>query len=106
MGDRFDGNRANNGSRTVPVGNYPANAFGLHDMHGNVWEWVQDVWHDNYASAPSEGSAWMGGGDPSRRVLRGGSWFIAPQDLRSADRYGYSPDGRLIYTGFRIARNL
>jgi formylglycine-generating enzyme required for sulfatase activity len=56
------------------VGRFGANAFGLHDMHGNVWECVQDVWHDSYAGAPSDGSAWMSGGDQSRRVLRGGSW--------------------------------
>jgi formylglycine-generating enzyme required for sulfatase activity len=104
-GDRFDGQRANSGSRgTVPVGRYPANAFGLHDMHGNVWEWVQDVWHDSYAGAPSDGSAWMNGGDQSRRVLRGGSWYITPQDLRSADRSGGAPGGRFFNTGFRIAR--
>ena len=103
-GDRFDGNRANDGSRTVQVGNYPANAFGLHDMHGNVWEWVQDVWHDSYAGAPSDGSAWMTGGDQLRRVLRGGSWGGTPQYLRSADRDGGAPDGRYDITGFRIAR--
>jgi formylglycine-generating enzyme required for sulfatase activity len=86
------------------VGQFPANAFGLHDMHGNLWEWVQDVWHDNYAGAPSDGSAWMSGGDPARRVLRGGSWSIAPQFLRSAYRNRNAPDGRNFITGFRIAR--
>ncbi len=105
-GDRFDGGRANNGGSTVPVGRYPANAFGLHDMHGNVWEWVQDVWHDSYAGAPSDGSARMSGGDASRRVLRGGSWNISPRVLRSAGRGGNSPGGRNIGTGFRIARTL
>jgi formylglycine-generating enzyme required for sulfatase activity len=105
-GDRFDGNRANNGSRLVRVGNYPANALGLHDMHGNVWEWVQDVWHDSFAGAPSDGSAWMSGGDPSRRVLRGGSWVNSPQDLRSANRFWCAPVDRNCYTGFRIARTL
>jgi formylglycine-generating enzyme required for sulfatase activity len=89
---------------TAPVGQFPANAFGLHDMHGNLWEWVQDVWHDNYAGAPSDGSAWMSGGDPARRVLRGGSWSIAPQFLRSAYRNRNAPDGRNFITGFRIAR--
>ncbi len=103
-GDRFDGGRANNGSSTETVGRYPANAFGLHDMHGNVWEWVQDVWHDSYAVAPSDGSARMSGGDASRRVLRGGSWNYAPQILRSAFRSGDSPDYRNYYAGFRIAR--
>jgi formylglycine-generating enzyme required for sulfatase activity len=103
-GDHFDGGRANNGGSTVPVGRYPANAFGLHDMHGNVWEWVQDFWHDSYAVAPSDGSARMSGGDASRRVLRGGSWFNTPQILRSANRGRNSPDFRLYITGFRIAR--
>jgi formylglycine-generating enzyme required for sulfatase activity len=103
-GDRFDGNRVNNSSRTVRVGSYPANAFGLHDMHGNVWEWVQDVWYDNYAGAPSDGSAWMSEDDQARRVLRGGSWGNLPRGLRSADRGRGTPDERDILTGFRIAR--
>jgi formylglycine-generating enzyme required for sulfatase activity len=103
-GERFDGGRANSGSSTETVGRYPPNAFGLHDMHGNVWEWVQDVWHDSYAGAPSNGSARMSGGNASRRVLRGGSWYGAPQGLRSASRNWDSPDDRSIFTGFRIAR--
>jgi formylglycine-generating enzyme required for sulfatase activity len=89
---------------TAPVGQFPANAFGLHDMHGNLWEWVQDVWHDNYAGAPSDGSAWMSGGDPARRVLRGGSWGFTPQNLRSAYRIRFAPDIRDVDSGFRIAR--
>jgi formylglycine-generating enzyme required for sulfatase activity len=105
-GDRFDGNRANNGSRTVAVGNYPANAFGLHDMHGNVWEWVQDVWHDSYSGAPSGGFAWTTVGDPSQSVLRGGSWVDSPQNLRAAVRSRIAPDFRYNNTGFRIARTL
>jgi formylglycine-generating enzyme required for sulfatase activity len=103
-GDRFDGNRANNGSRTVQVGSYSANALGLHDMHGNVWEWVQDVWHDNYTGAPTDGSSWMKGGDSSRRVLRGGSLNLTPQFLRSAFRFWDAPDLRFYNAGFRIAR--
>jgi formylglycine-generating enzyme required for sulfatase activity len=103
-GDRFDGNQANNSSRTVRVGSYLPNAFGLYDMQGNVWEWVQDVWHDSYAGSPIDGSAWMTGGDPTRRVLRGGSWNGAPRDLRSADRSGDSPGSRGSGAGFRIAR--
>ena len=89
---------------TAPVGSFRANAFGLHDLHGNAFEWVQDVWHDNYAGAPSDGSAWMSGGDQSRRVLRGGSWGNRPQSLRSAGRGGIPRDFRINYTGFRIAR--
>ncbi len=103
-GDAFDAGRASNGSQTVRVGSYGANAFGLHDMHGNVWEWVQDVWHDNYSGAPSDGSAWVTGGDQSWRVLRGGSWGGTPQDLRSAFRFWFAPVNRVVYTGFRIAR--
>jgi hypothetical protein len=91
---------------TAPVGQFPANAFGLHDMHGNVWEWVDDVWHDSYAGAPSHESAWVRGGGQSRRALRGGSWRDSPLDLRSASRYGVTPDNRDDYTGFRIARTV
>ena len=91
---------------TAPVGQFPPNAFGLHDMHGNVREWVLDVWHDNYTGAPTDGSAWLAGGNQARRVLRGGSWGGAPQDLRSANRGGYTPDNRNVITGFRIARTL
>ncbi len=76
----------------------------MFEVHGTVWEWVQDVWHDKYAGAPSDGSAWMSGGDQARRVLRGGSWGITPQNLRSANRGGDAPDGRSGDTGFRIAR--
>ena len=71
--------------RTAPVGSFEANAWGLHDVHGNVWEWVEDCWHENYARAPRDGSAWTTGGDCGRRVLRGGSWFYGnPRYLRSA----------------------
>jgi formylglycine-generating enzyme required for sulfatase activity len=91
---------------TSPVGQFAPNAFGLYDMHGNVWEWVQDVWHGDYRGAPSDGTAWLAGGEQARRVLRGGSWYFIPQVLRSAYRYGYSPDFRDNDTGFRIARTL
>ena len=68
--------------KTVEVGSFPANRFGLHDLHGNVWEWVEDAWHPNYHGAPVDGSAWQGG--DAQRVLRGGSWMsINPDDLRS-----------------------
>ena len=71
--------------KTVPVGSYPPNRFGLHDMHGNVWEWVQDCWSDSYVGAPDTGQAWLGG-NCSRRVLRGGSFYSTSGNLRSADR--------------------
>ncbi|MBL8328935.1 MAG: SUMF1/EgtB/PvdO family nonheme iron enzyme [Rubrivivax sp.] len=108
----FDGNYSYNGSatgqyraRTVEVGQFGANAFGLHDMHGNVWEWVQDVWYDYYIDAPTDGSARMTG-DQARRVLRGGSWGNLPRFLRSAQRYFNATDYRGNVTGFRIARTL
>src|SRR5512132_2996167 len=75
--------------KTTEVGAYPPNAWGLYDMHGNVWEWVEDVWHDNYQGAPSDGSAWTDGEgvNSSRlRVDRGGSWHAVPGYLRSAGR--------------------
>ena len=60
--------------KTVLVGSFPANGFGLYAVHGNVWEWVEDCWHESYRGAPSDGSAWVTGGDCFKRVLRGGSW--------------------------------
>lgn len=89
---------------TAPAGSFPANAFGLHDMHGNVWQWVQDGWHDNYNGAPADGSAWSSGGDQSQRVVRGGSWEGNPQWLRSAVRSRGAPDYRISLSGFRLAR--
>jgi formylglycine-generating enzyme required for sulfatase activity len=92
---------------TAPVGHFPANAFGLHDMHGNVWEWVEDPWHDNYrGSPPTNGSAWTEGGNESRRVVRGGSWGSHPRYLRAAFRFGISSDLRFNSLGFRLARTL
>ena len=77
----YDGNYTYGGGRpgryreeTVSVGELPSNEFGLHDVHGNVWEWVEDCWHDSYRGAPSDGRAWTSGGDCGQRVLRGGSW--------------------------------
>ena len=74
---------------TTNVGIFPPNAFGLYDMHGNVYEWCQDVWHDDYNGAPTDGSAWETGGNSSRRVCRGGSWYIYPWWCRSAYRDSY-----------------
>ena len=90
-------------SHTAPVGSYQPNAFGLFDMHGNVWEWVQDCYHENYNGAPSDGSAWTTG-DCVRRVLRGGSWFYGPQVLRVAFRNGDSRALRNQDFGFRVGR--
>ena len=102
-GNSFDASHVNNGGRTVPVGRYAPNGFGLHDMHGNVWELVEDCWHDSYSGAPTNGSAWTTG-DCRYRVLRGGSWILDPWILRSALRYGDFPNIRLNDNGFRIAR--
>lgn len=72
--------------RTTPVGSFPPNAFGLYDMHGNVWEWCADPWHDHYNGAPIDGSAWTQGGNDNRSPLRGGSWLLNPNHCRSAYR--------------------
>ena len=90
--------------KTLPVGSFPANEFGLHDLHGNVWEWVEDCWNGSYQRAPSDGSAWTSG-DCSLRVLRGGSWDSGPWALRSANRSKYTTVSGAS-TGFRIARTL
>jgi formylglycine-generating enzyme required for sulfatase activity len=97
-----------NSSRTTnAVAGKHANAFGLYDMSGNVWEWVEDVWHGNYNDAPSDGRALnISGGDQSQRVLRGGSWFDFPDYLRSAYRSRNSPGNGYSFTGLRIARTL
>ena len=89
---------------TSPVGAHEPNAFGLHDTLGNVWEWVEDCWHDDYDGAPRDGSAWTRGGDCGRRVLRGGSWVDYPRDLRSADRNWIVAEDRHAHSGFRVAR--
>jgi formylglycine-generating enzyme required for sulfatase activity len=92
--------------RPVEAGSFPANGFGLHDMHGNVWEWVEDTWHHGYQDAPGDGSVWQGG-VVSFRVLRGGSWDSFPDFLRSAYRFkGAPPDDRSEIGGFRVARTL
>ena len=91
--------------QTLPVGSFPANGFGLHDVHGNVFEWVQDCWNDSYTGAPSDGSA-RESGDCSRRVLRGGSWSTEPRNLRSASRGRSDSGNRFSNFGFRVARTL
>ena len=108
FGPMILGNQANYEEKrggTVVVGSYPANAFGLHDVHGNVCEWVEDCWHNNYNGAPSDGSAWTIKCDQDKRVLRGGSWYINPRYLRSAYRNN-STRKRKRTVGFRIARDL
>ena len=75
-------------------------------MHGNVDEWVEDCWHDNYEGAPSDGSAWTTGGVKSLAVVRGGSWYDSPSWLRSAFRDGYKPSVRFVLLGFRLVQDL
>ncbi len=96
------------GKQTSPVGSFKPNAFGIHDTAGNVWEWVQDCWHDDYQGAPTDGSAWLevDKGDCTRRVIRGGSWYIGPRRLRSAFRNRYNADERGSLLGFRLAQDV
>jgi len=89
--------------QTTPVGQFPPNAFGLYDMHGNVWEWCEDNWHDNYDGAPTDGSVWIENGDDNRSPLRGGSWFDNPYYCRSACRLNYlRRDFGYYHVGFRV----
>ena len=112
-GNEVERNRANcdgcgsrwDGKSTAPVGSFAANAFGLHDLHGNVREWVKDCWNGSYAGAPADGTAWASG-NCDLREARGGSWFYFSRHLRSADRNGYTSGARLNYVGFRVAREL
>ncbi len=93
--------------QTAPVGSFKSNPFGVYDTAGNVWEWTQDCWHDDYTGAPTDGSAWLGmnGGDCTRQVVRGGSWNYNPLLLRSADRFRYNSDLSNFDSGFRVARD-
>jgi len=91
--------------KTQPVGSYPANPWGLYDVHGNLWEWAEDCWNDNYQGAPTDGSAWRHG-NCSQRVLRGGSWVSVPGGLRCADRIRGGAGLRDYGVGFRLARTL
>ena len=91
--------------QTAPVGSFAPNAFGLYDMVGNVWEWVEDCWHNNYDGAPADGSAWITG-DCSTPVVRGGSWYYPSALVQSFFRYWVKSDIWSTGTGFRVGRTL
>ena len=93
------------GKKTAPVGSFGPNRFDLYDMVGNVWEWTEDCWNDNYEGAPANGSAWTSG-DCIRRVVRGGPWNDDPRYVRSASRRNVSVGDRFNLLGFRVARTL
>jgi formylglycine-generating enzyme required for sulfatase activity len=105
-GSQWDGRQA------APVGSFKPNALGLHDMHGNVWEWIEDSWHETYDGAPTDGSAWVSGGpggrggDPSYRVVRGGSWRNETQHVRAAFRVQRNINVRFDTLGLRVARTI
>jgi formylglycine-generating enzyme required for sulfatase activity len=113
-GDEIGRNKANcegcgsqwDNKSTAPVGSFAANAFGLFDTVGNVWEWVEDCWHESYEGAPNDSSAWTGSRECNRRVLRGGSWGLEPRYVRSANRFRGAPGTRGDDVGFRLAQDL
>ena len=113
-GDRIERDRANcdgcgsrwDDAQAAPGGSFTANGWGVHDLHGNVWEWVADCWNNNYYGAPTDGSTWTSG-DCGTRIARGGSWFNAPSALRAAARDSWlGTRWRDNSGGFRIARSL
>ena len=102
-GDSADNEGWTSRKATNPVAGKQANAWGLHDMSGNVWEWTEDCWNQDYSNAPTDGGVWTAG-DCSRRVARGGSWSSDPLDLRSASRSWGTAASRSNVSGFRVAR--
>lgn len=107
----YNGTPYTNGPRgeyrghTVPVDSFAPNPWDLYQVHGNVYEWTDDCWHENYQGAPTDGSAWTGG-DCGTRAIRGGSWDYNGEYLRSASRLGYAVDTRANWLGFRVGRTL
>jgi formylglycine-generating enzyme required for sulfatase activity len=96
----------NSNRKTQAAGTKEANAFGLYDMQGNVYEWVADPWHDSYENAPSDGSVWQNDPAPNRHVVRGGSWYFDAKELRSASRAGPPSGLQDGNVGFRVGRTL
>lgn len=110
LGNYYDDSKDKyNKEKTTPVGIFPANNWGLHDMHGNVWEWCLDHWHNNYKGAPTDGSAWLKSSDELRRIAgmrvqRGGSAYNVLNDARSASRGADYPHSHNRRNGFRVCR--
>lgn len=100
------GSQSSNYGQTSPVGSFSANAFGLYDMHGNVWEWCADRWHGNYEGAPSDGTVWLDSDDNRSHLIRGGSWKSSAKLCRSAYRSWNPRSGRGNVLGFRVAVSL
>lgn len=98
--------QGNSGQHQQAVAKKDPNSFGLHDMSGNVWEWVEDCYHDNYRDAPTDGSAWVSACNSSGRVVRGGSWKGSAQTVRATARMGSLSVSRNNHIGFRLARTL
>jgi formylglycine-generating enzyme required for sulfatase activity len=92
--------------QTAPVGSFKPNAFGLYDMHGNVWQWLEDCFHGNYEGAPTDGSAWISSADCGFRLSSGGAWNIHAWYLRASARYRFPSAFRLSWLGLRVARTL
>ncbi|MDB9326877.1 formylglycine-generating enzyme family protein, partial [Nodularia spumigena CS-590/02] len=88
--------------QTTDVGIFPPNSFGLYDMHGNIWEWCQDTYKENYQGAPTDGSAYESGNDNDYRLLRGGSWVSLARNCRSANRVRFARASRGYNVGFRL----
>jgi formylglycine-generating enzyme required for sulfatase activity len=106
MLNEFGWYKDNSGGKPHPVRGKKPNAWGLYDMHGNVWEWVEDDWHECYEGAPADNSAWVDNPRGSYRVFRGGSWSYDARGCRSAMRYGIRPGDRDRYVGFRLSRSV